>query len=115
MGHAGSHAGGDETGPSADADGKPLADAQPVARPPPHEGELPVISRAALPALAALDGPAIITDATGTTVIEPGWSARVDAARNLILERSTPLDRRVALGTEEIGRASRRERVCQYV
>src|SRR3546814_20239852 len=53
IGHAGSHAGGDETGPSADADGKPLADAQPVARPPPHAGELPVISRAALPALAA--------------------------------------------------------------
>ncbi|MGE3729510.1 MAG: hydantoinase B/oxoprolinase family protein [Lysobacterales bacterium] len=98
IGQAGSQAGGGVVAPGAD--NKPVADAQPVARPAADEGKLPVISRAALPALAALDGPAIITDATATTVVERGWRARVDAARNLILERSTPLDRRVAIGTE---------------
>ena len=33
-------------------------------------------------------------------MIEPGWQGRLDARRNLILERVKPLPRRVALGTE---------------
>jgi N-methylhydantoinase A len=34
---------------------------------------------------AALSGPAIIEQFDATTVLPPGWSARVDAYRNLIL------------------------------
>jgi N-methylhydantoinase A len=34
---------------------------------------------------AAVSGPAIIEQLDATTVIPPGWSARVDAYRNLIL------------------------------
>ena len=63
-------------------------------------GELPVFARSSLPALARFAGPAIVIDTTGTTVVESGWNARVDAARNLILERATALARRPASGTE---------------
>jgi 5-oxoprolinase (ATP-hydrolysing) len=47
-----------------------------------------------------LDGPALIAEATSTTVVEPGWQASVDARRNLILERIQPLPGRGHLGTE---------------
>ncbi len=49
---------------------------------------------------AALDGPAVILEETGATVVEPGWRATVDPALNLILERVTPLPARKAVGTE---------------
>ncbi len=68
---------------------------------PPHGGgDTPVCDRDHLSTETPLPGPAIITDATGTTVVEPGWTARIDPERNLILERTTPLDRRAAIGTE---------------
>jgi N-methylhydantoinase A len=35
----------------------------------------------------AIDGPAIVEQFDATTVIPPGWSARVDRRRNLILQR----------------------------
>jgi 5-oxoprolinase (ATP-hydrolysing) len=80
---------------------------------PPHEGEresvpvrlagadhpTPVHHRDALPADAAIPGPALILESTGTTVVEPGWTARVDAHANLILERTTPLSNRAPIGT----------------
>jgi len=49
---------------------------------------------------AAVDGPAIILESTGTTVVEPGWRAAADPALNLILERTAPLPARTAIGTE---------------
>lgn len=54
--------------------------------------EAPVHARDGLPAGHVLAGPAIIIDAVSTTVIEPGWHARVDAIGNLILERVAPRD-----------------------
>jgi len=39
---------------------------------------------------AAVSGPAIIEQFDATTVIPPGWTARVDGARNLILEFTPP-------------------------
>ena len=47
-----------------------------------------------------IDGPAIILEDTGTTVVEPGWRASADALLNLILERTTPLPARTAIGTD---------------
>jgi 5-oxoprolinase (ATP-hydrolysing) len=47
----------------------------------------------------AIPGPAIITDASATTVVEPGWTARVDRHLNLILERTSPRDSAPAIGT----------------
>jgi N-methylhydantoinase A len=37
---------------------------------------------------SAITGPAIVEQFDSTTVIPPGWTARVDGYRNLILERA---------------------------
>ncbi|MEO0664818.1 MAG: hydantoinase B/oxoprolinase family protein, partial [Pseudomonadota bacterium] len=49
--------------------------------------DVPLFDRAALDARARIAGPAIITEPTGTNMVEPGWSAGLDAHGNLILER----------------------------
>ncbi len=60
--------------------------------------ETPVLAREGLPAGHAVEGPALIIDPMSTTVVEPGWRARVDTIGNLILERAAA--RRVAsIGT----------------
>ncbi len=46
-----------------------------------------------------VDGPAIICEATATTIVEPGWRATLDARRYLVMERVVPLPQRVAIGT----------------
>ncbi len=50
--------------------------------------------RAGLPAGSCITGPAIIADANATTVVEPGWQARVTAQGHLVLthdgERTAP-------------------------
>ncbi|MEE8307117.1 MAG: hydantoinase/oxoprolinase family protein, partial [Gammaproteobacteria bacterium] len=38
-----------------------------------------------------IDGPAIIVEAHGTNVLEPGWQATMNDGRDLILQRSKPL------------------------
>lgn len=62
--------------------------------------EVPLYDRDSLAAGARVSGPAIITESTGTNVIEPGWSARIDTAGNLILDRTEALKGDHALGTE---------------
>ncbi len=52
-------------------------------------GEVAVWTREALPADRVLAGPLIVTDATGTTWIAPGWSLRVDELGNLRLARES--------------------------
>ena len=48
----------------------------------------------------AVDGPAVIAEATATTVVEPGWRAAMTARGDLVLQRHAPRPRRVAVGTE---------------
>jgi len=48
---------------------------------------------------AAVDGPAVILEDTGTTVVEPGWRAAAEAGLNLILTRVVALPARTAIGT----------------
>ena len=60
----------------------------------------PVYTRVALAPGQAIDGPAVIVEDTATTMVEPGWRARVDTRRNLVLERVTPRPRAVAIGTD---------------
>lgn len=48
----------------------------------------PLYNRADLPSNWQAEGPMIITEPTGTNMVEPGWSARVDDFGNLILDRS---------------------------
>jgi 5-oxoprolinase (ATP-hydrolysing) len=62
--------------------------------------KVPLYTRATLPPGTSLTGPLIIAEATGTTVVEPGWTARVDSTANLILTRHTAAERPPAAGTE---------------
>lgn len=50
--------------------------------------EAPLYDRAALAHGHRITGPAIISEDTGTTVIEPGWSGRVDGAGCLLIEHA---------------------------
>lgn len=44
-------------------------------------------------------GPAVIVEATGTVIVEPGWEARIDPRANLILRRVKSIARVSAAGT----------------
>ena len=62
--------------------------------------QAPVHDRERLAPGAEVAGPAVIVEATATTVVEPGWTARVDGLGNLVLSRTVPLPRRRAAGTD---------------
>ncbi len=62
--------------------------------------EAPVYRRSDFGPGAAVEGPALVLEDTGTTVVEPGWRGAADAALNLILERTVPLPARTAMGTD---------------
>ncbi len=51
---------------------------------------VPLYDRADLAVDWSVTGPALVIDAVSTTVVEPGWTIRVDALGNLILARTTP-------------------------
>ncbi|MBZ0123140.1 MAG: hydantoinase B/oxoprolinase family protein, partial [Roseovarius sp.] len=82
----------------------PSGDGKPLARVPVYlEGarrEVPLFARDRLDPAACVAGPAIVTEATGTTVIEPGWRAAIDAMGNLSLERTEARPHEHAAGTD---------------
>ncbi|MGQ0708297.1 MAG: hydantoinase B/oxoprolinase family protein [Rhodoferax sp.] len=45
-------------------------------------------------------GPAIIAEKNATTVVEPGWRARLSALDHLVLQRCAPRAQRYAIGTQ---------------
>jgi 5-oxoprolinase (ATP-hydrolysing) len=47
-----------------------------------------------------ITGPAVITEATSTTVVEPGWTAKRASDGTLVLARSTPANHARAIGTD---------------
>ena len=47
-----------------------------------------------------ISGPAVIIEATGTTVVEPGWQAEISPLAHLILNRVEAREDRKAIGTE---------------
>jgi 5-oxoprolinase (ATP-hydrolysing) len=47
-----------------------------------------------------ITGPAIIAEKNATTVIEPGWQARVTALDHLVIDRIEAREARVAIGTQ---------------
>jgi len=61
--------------------------------------DVPFHDRARLGAGVRIEGPAIITETTGTVVVEPGWRAEVDGTGNLILSRTEAATRSAAAGT----------------
>ena len=52
---------------------------------------VPVIHRANLGEGDTIEGPALLIDPVATIVVEPGWSARLQAEGMLVLNRQTPL------------------------
>ena len=62
--------------------------------------ETPLYRRDDLGAGARIDGPAIIAEATATTVVEPGWRAEITRLGGLVLTRVIPRRRVEAIGTE---------------
>jgi 5-oxoprolinase (ATP-hydrolysing) len=62
--------------------------------------EAPVFRREQLRAGDRVDGPAIIAEATATTIVEPGWRAECTARGDLLLTRVVALARAAAIGTK---------------
>ena len=62
--------------------------------------ETPIYARDDLRFGHMVAGPAVIIEASATTVVEPGWRATVDRLENLVLERVEALPRRMAVGTD---------------
>ena len=61
--------------------------------------DAPIHGREKLPVDVPLDGPAILIEANATTVVEPGWQARMTAHGDLLLTRVAPLRQAPAMGT----------------
>jgi 5-oxoprolinase (ATP-hydrolysing) len=59
----------------------------------------PVYNRAQLKPGQMVKGPALITEAHNTTVVEPGWQGKLTAKLHLVLTRAKKLARRHAIGT----------------
>ena len=62
--------------------------------------DTPVYDRDALIAGDTISGPAILKEQNATTVIEPGWEARVTALNHLVLQRVVAVRRDHAIGTQ---------------
>ncbi|MEE8545739.1 MAG: hydantoinase B/oxoprolinase family protein, partial [Alphaproteobacteria bacterium] len=62
--------------------------------------DCPVIDRDRLRPGDKVSGPAVIIEATATTVVEPGWQAEMTERLDLVLRRVVPLPARFAIGTE---------------
>lgn len=62
--------------------------------------DVSLVDRTTLAVGQSVDGPAILTEPTGTNMIEADWRATVAKGGNLILERSTSLKRAEAIGTQ---------------
>ncbi len=61
--------------------------------------DVPLVDRATLSPGDTVLGPAILTEPTGTNILEDGWQAECVAGGNLVLRRVTRLRRQEAIGT----------------
>ncbi len=75
----------------------PLAFAAMTAGGAPHRA--PIFAREALAIGQLIQGPAIIAEQNGTTIIEPEWQVSVTAQNHLVLTRSVARTTRHAIGT----------------
>ena len=88
----------DDESAASDATPEPTAQIRVV-----MEGEAwdaPLYDRTTMTTGQSVSGPAVITEPTGTNIIEPGWQGRIDAYGNLILDRVVEKRRELAIGTE---------------
>lgn len=63
-------------------------------------GDVPVYDRTKLRLGDTIDGPAILTEPTGTNIIEPDWRAECVAGGDLMLTRVAQAERAEAIGTK---------------
>jgi len=79
-------------------------EAEPLTRVPAHFAgqthDTALFDRDALLPGQKIDGPAIIREATATTVVEPGWQAELTRRGHLVLTRVEPRPKTEAVGTE---------------
>ncbi len=61
--------------------------------------DVPLVDRTTLAKGQTVTGPAILTEPTGTNIIEHGWQAECATGGNLVLRRVIPLKREEAIGT----------------
>lgn len=61
---------------------------------------VPLVDRSTLAKGDVVAGPAILTEPTGTNIVEQGWQAECVAGGNLMLSRVVPLERSEAIGTQ---------------
>jgi 5-oxoprolinase (ATP-hydrolysing) len=59
----------------------------------------PLFARDTIPVGGKIDGPALISEANATTIIEPGWQAEMTDIGNLLLRRVIARPERIAIGT----------------
>ncbi len=64
------------------------------------KSEVPLYARESLSVGQSLTGPAIITEATGTVVVEDGWQAQLNNRDHLILSRYKERPKLYAIGTD---------------
>ena len=62
--------------------------------------DVSIFAREAMTAGQTVNGPAIITEATATTVIEPGWQAELTTIGDCVLTRIVARPQREAIGTQ---------------
>jgi 5-oxoprolinase (ATP-hydrolysing) len=62
--------------------------------------QTPFVDRDAMAVDDQLDGPAVIVESSGTTVVEPGWAAVKSAEGDLVLSRIEARPTRAAVGTD---------------
>ena len=76
------------------------AEAEPVAMLGEASGHWLTVGRAEMRSDQTVEGPALVIDPGSTTVVEPGWEARLAEEGSLILTRAVPLARSTAMGTQ---------------
>ena len=93
-----------DTGEIPERIGAEADPAKPIDSVPLHTGgtrrDAPIYQRADLAERQVVTGPAIVLEPTGTNMVEPGWSATVDAMGNLVLSRDGSRDRSLPAMTE---------------
>jgi 5-oxoprolinase (ATP-hydrolysing) len=64
-----------------------------------HWVDAPLFDRGRLKSGQHIDGPAVVSESTATTVIEAGWRGTLTGQGNLVLKRIVPRPTRQAIGT----------------
>ena len=61
--------------------------------------DVPVVLRDQMQPGHRVTGPALISESIGTIVVEPGWTARMNTRRHIVLNRHEKLERAQSVGT----------------